>query len=88
MRSPSPSPSAAMAREGTVASTSMCVLVAGVVLAQDTVTSKRHGRQKPKITEMPVSKPHISGWCLRSLLLCCCSRTIKNRRTWSAFKDN
>uniref|UniRef100_A0A452UBB3 Uncharacterized protein n=2 Tax=Ursus TaxID=9639 RepID=A0A452UBB3_URSMA len=54
---------AAMAREDTVASTGVCVLVAGVVLAQDIVTSKRHRRQKPKMAEMPVPKPRLSGRC-------------------------
>uniref|UniRef100_A0A8C0QW83 Uncharacterized protein n=1 Tax=Canis lupus dingo TaxID=286419 RepID=A0A8C0QW83_CANLU len=40
-------------REDTVASTSMCVPVAGVGLAQHIFTLKRNMRQKPKIIEMP-----------------------------------
>uniref|UniRef100_A0A8I3NWW1 Uncharacterized protein n=2 Tax=Canis lupus familiaris TaxID=9615 RepID=A0A8I3NWW1_CANLF len=39
-------------REDTVASTSMCVPVAGVGLAQHIFTLKRNMRQKPKIIEM------------------------------------
>uniref|UniRef100_A0A8P0TEX1 Uncharacterized protein n=1 Tax=Canis lupus familiaris TaxID=9615 RepID=A0A8P0TEX1_CANLF len=56
-------------REDTVASTSMCVPVAGVGLAQHIFTLKRNMRQKPKIIEMPVSKPCISGCCLLTMLL-------------------
>uniref|UniRef100_A0A8C8X0Z6 Uncharacterized protein n=1 Tax=Panthera leo TaxID=9689 RepID=A0A8C8X0Z6_PANLE len=46
-----------------------CVSWAGVVPAQYVFTLKRNVRQKSKVTEMPVSKPCISGCCILSMLL-------------------
>ncbi|CAD7668297.1 unnamed protein product [Nyctereutes procyonoides] len=57
-----------MVREDTVASTSMCVPVAGMGLAQHIFTLKRNMRQKPKIIEMPFTSNSIREEIICSLI--------------------